>query len=340
MSLKVQKNISLKNYNTFGLEVSSAQFIEINCKSDFEEFFKIKNQLLTPKLFIGGGSNLLFTKDFDGCVIKINLKGIELLQQDDNFFFVKAQAGEDWDEFVDFCVSKNWSGLENLSLIPGCVGASVVQNIGAYGAEAVDFAHIVEVFNVETGEFEELEIEECGLAYRESNFKSIWQNKYVVSSVVYKLKKQNDLNLTYSSLLSELKLRGLENPNIKDVREIVIEIRRSKLPEPKELGNAGSFFKNPIVDSAKFADLLKTYPSIVNYPLEDSKYKLAAGWLIDQSGLKGFKHKGAAVHDRQALVLVNCGSAEPSDIVELSKIVQQEVFKKFGVDLEPEVRFV
>lgn len=340
MGLEVQKNISLKKYNTFGLEINSAQFIEINCKSDFEEFFKIKNQLLTPILFIGGGSNLLFTKDFEGCVIKINVKGVELLKQDENSFFVKAQAGEDWDEFVDFCVSKNWCGLENLSLIPGTVGASVVQNIGAYGAEAVDFAHIVEVFNIQNGNFEELDIKKCGLGYRESNFKSIWKDQYVVSSVVYKLKKQNDLNLTYSSLLSELKLRGCDSPNLKEIRDVVIEIRRSKLPEPKDLGNAGSFFKNPIVDSAKFADLLKTFPTIVNYPLEDSKYKLAAGWLIDQCGLKGFKHKGAAVHDKQALVLVNCGSAEPSDIVELSKIVQREVFAKFGVELEPEVRFV
>jgi len=340
MGFEVQKNVSLKNYNTFGLDVKTAQFVEINCKSDFEEFFKIKEQLLKPLLVIGGGSNILFTKDFEGLILLIKSKGIEVFSEDSENVCIKAQAGEDWDEFVDFCVSKNWCGLENLSLIPGSVGASVVQNIGAYGAEAIDFAYKVEVFNLQNGEFEELDIKECGLGYRESNFKSIWKDKYIVSSVFYKLKKKHDLNLTYSSLVSELKFRGCENPNIKNVRDIVIEIRRSKLPEPKDLGNAGSFFKNPIVDSEKFAELLKTYPSIINYPLLDSMYKLAAGWLIDQCGLKGFKYKGAAVHEKQALVLVNNGNAEPSDIVELSKIVQQEVFAKFGIELEPEVRFV
>ncbi|MDZ4663810.1 MAG: UDP-N-acetylmuramate dehydrogenase [Bacteroidota bacterium] len=336
--MRFEEHKSLKSFNTFGLEAFAKYFIEINNVKDLELLFKDPIYSANQKLILGGGSNILFTKDFNGLVIKNNIKGIEILNKKEHI--IKAGAGENWHEFVMFCIDKGLGGVENLSLIPGCVGASPMQNIGAYGVEIKDVFYELSAFDLTSGEIKTFSKQECDFAYRESVFKRKYKDRYLVVDVSFKLSKDPKLSTHYGAINDELKKMGIEKPKIKDVSNAVIAIRQSKLPDPKEIGNAGSFFKNPEVSTEKYQSLKKEFDALVAYPLENGHYKLAAGWLIEQSGLKGFEMNGAAVHNKQALVLVNKNNTTGQNIYQLSDYVLSKVFDKFGVQLEREVNII
>lgn len=336
----ITQHKNLKSYNTFGIEVYSQYFTEINSINDFKELVKEEIYRKNKKLVIGGGSNILFTKDYDGIVIKNNLKGKEILKQTGDDVLVKIGAGENWHGFVMWCIDNKYYGLENLSLIPGCVGASPMQNIGAYGVEIKEVFAELEAYDMITAERRIFSKQECNFGYRESVFKHEFKDKYLITSVTYQLKKTAPVNISYGAIASELEAAGVKSPDIKDVSDAVIRIRKSKLPDPAVTGNAGSFFKNPEVPATKYSELKKEYEALVAYPLANGNYKLAAGWLIEQCGLKGYEHHGAAVHNKQALVLVNKNNCSGNDVLELSSYVMQKVFDKFGVRLEREVNIV
>lgn len=333
-----EEHKNLKTLNTFGLEVFASYFIEINNAKELLLVFKDTIYSSKQRLILGGGSNILFTKNFDGLVIKNNIKGIEISNPKENI--VTAGAGENWHEFVMFCIDKGLGGIENLSLIPGCVGASPMQNIGAYGVEIKDVFHQLTAFDLLHGTFRTFSKEECEFGYRESVFKHEYKDRYMITDVSFKLSKDHKLSTHYGAINDELKKMGIKDPTIKDVSNAVIAIRQSKLPDPKEMGNAGSFFKNPEVSAEKYNSLKKQFENLVAYPLESGGYKLAAGWLIEQAGLKGFEMNGAAVHTKQALVLVNKNNTTGNDIFQLSTHVLAKVFEKFGVRLEREVNII
>ena len=338
--IKIADNVSLKPYNTFGIEASCNHFVEINSVSDFNELLSFEVYKRNKHLIIGGGSNILLTKNFNGLVIKNNLKGIELVKEDGDAVLVKAAAGEVWHDFVQWSIQKGYAGLENLSLIPGCVGASPMQNIGAYGVEIKDVFESLEAVDLNDGGMRNFTKQECNFGYRESVFKHELKNKFIIVSVTFKLNKSINLNTSYGAINAELESMGVKQPGIKDVSQAVINIRSSKLPDPKITGNAGSFFKNPEVSKSEYERIKSQFPNVVAYPLENGNYKLAAGWLIEQSGLKGYQAGNAAVHDKQALVLVNRGGANGDEIYSLSEHVLQTVFAKFGVKLEREVNII
>jgi UDP-N-acetylmuramate dehydrogenase len=338
--LNISKNINLKSYNTFGIEAYCAFFVEINSVEDFQELIKTDIYQQHEKLILGGGSNVLFTKDFSGLVVKNNLKGIQIVSETNEEVLVKAMAGENWHEFVMWCIDKKFHGLENLSLIPGCVGASPMQNIGAYGVEIKEVFKELEAYHLKSGEREAFDKRACNFGYRESVFKATLKNQYLITSVTFVLKKEGVLNIGYGALSDELAAAGITQPGIKDVSNVVIKIRQSKLPDPKITGNAGSFFKNPEVSKEKFDELRKSFQGLVAYALPNGNFKLAAGWLIEQCGLKGYEHQGAAVHSKQALVLINQTEASGKAIFDLSTIVMEKVRQKFGVELEREVNII
>jgi UDP-N-acetylmuramate dehydrogenase len=337
--LNLSRRKNLKPYNTFGIEAICSFFVEINSVAEF--LLILTSDLYHhEKLIIGGGSNLLFTRDFNGLVIKNNIKGREIISENTDEVIVKAGAGENWNDFVMWCIDRNFGGLENLSLIPGCVGASPMQNIGAYGVEIKEVFEELEAYDMVSGEKKIFNKEGCHFGYRESVFKREFKNKYIITSVSYKLKKNAVVNISYGAINTELEAEGIKTPTIKDVSNAVIRIRQSKLPNPAEMGNAGSFFKNPEVFPEKHSELKIRFPDLVAYPLPNANYKLAAGWLIEQCGLKGYEHNGAAVHTKQALVLVNKNHCTGKDVFELSGYVLQKVFDKFGVTLEREVNII
>lgn len=338
--IKIVDNVSLKPYNTFGIEAFCNHFVEINSVSEINELISNDVYKRNKHLIIGGGSNILLTKNFDGLVIKNNLKGIEVEGEEGDIVYVKAAAGEVWHEFVQYCISKGLAGLENLSLIPGCVGASPMQNIGAYGVEIKDVFESLEAIDLSSGTFKKFLKPDCHFGYRESVFKHEYKNKFIIISVTFRLNKKINLNTSYGAINAELESMGIKKPGIKDVSQAVINIRSSKLPDPRVTGNAGSFFKNPEVSASEHERIKTAFPNVVAYPLENGNYKLAAGWLIEQSGLKGFRMGNAAVHDKQALVLVNKGEAKGDEIYSLSEHVLQTVFAKFGVKLEREVNII
>ncbi len=335
--IEIKQQISLKSYNTFGIDVSCNYFVEINSENDFFELIKNNIYKNNQKLIIGGGSNILFTKNFDGIVVKINLKGIGIKSETETEVIVKSYAGEGWHDLVLWSIANNFCGLENLSLIPGCVGASPMQNIGAYGVEIKDVFYELEALEIETGLKKKFNIKDCKFGYRESVFKNEMKNRYLISSVSFKLKKNIILNTLYGAINEELAIMQVNNPTIKDVSNAVIAIRQSKLPDPKITGNAGSFFKNPEVSKEKYFSLKTSFENIVAYPLPNGNYKLAAGWLIEKCGLKGFELDNASVHTKQALVLINKSNATGNNIYQLSTYVLQKVFNTFGVTLEREV---
>lgn len=327
---------SLLSYNTFGIDVSAARFLEYTSVEELQQQIA-QGAVTTPFLHIGGGSNLLFTKDYDGLILHSRIEGIEVTEEDSRFVSVRVGAGVVWDDFVAYCVAHGWYGAENLSLIPGEVGASAVQNIGAYGVEAKDLITAVETVNIR-GEERVYSVEECRYAYRDSIFKRPENKSVFVTHVRFRLGKEEHYTLDYGTIRQELdKYPALTLPV---VRKVIIDIRESKLPDPKVMGNAGSFFMNPIVPKEKLLTLQQEYPRMPYYELPDGRVKIPAGWMIDQCGWKGKALGPAAVHDKQALVLVNRGGAEGSDIIALSDAVRAAVREKFGIDIHPEVNFV
>ncbi len=335
----IQENISLKPFNTFGIEASTRYFGRF---SSVEEL----NQILTSNkdkelLILGGGSNILLTKNFDGLTLINEIKGFEVTKNDGDSVIVKSGAGEIWHEFVLKCIENNFSGVENLSLIPGSVGASPMQNIGAYGVEIKDVFESVEAYHIPTGELHTFSKEECEFGYRESVFKRKYKGQYVIISVSYKLSlSAPKVNTSYGAIESELKEMNISTPSIKDVSQAVINIRSSKLPNPKEIGNAGSFFKNPVITKELFDKLFVEFPTIPNYPAENDGKKIAAGWLIEQCGWKGKTLGHYGVHKLQALVLVNYKGATGTEIYDLSSSIIKDVEDKFGITLEREVNIL
>ena len=339
--MKIQENISLKNYNTFGVEAKAHYFVEVHDLHELKyatEFAKINHIKI---LFLGGGSNLLFTQDFDGLVIKLNLKGISEEILDENHVLVSAKAGENWHEFVLYTLSKNYGGLENLSLIPGNVGTCPIQNIGAYGTEIKDHFVSCKALNLETSEIEELSLEDCKFGYRDSIFKTSAKGKYVIVEVTFKLTTQNHLIKTeYGAISTELKSLGIENPTIQEVSKAVINIRQSKLPNPAEIGNAGSFFKNPSIPLVQFENLKEKFPEIQGYANGDW-VKVPAGWLIENAGWKGKQIGNVASHKLQALVIINAtGNASGKEIYDFSTQIIDSVKEKYGIELEREVNIL
>jgi UDP-N-acetylmuramate dehydrogenase len=335
--MKIGENISLKKYNSFGIDVKARYFIELTSNNDIFTF--LKSHFLDDKQFLilNGGSNILFTKDFNGVVIKISTQGITIIEENDNWALVKANAGENWNNFVLWCLDRGLGGLENLSLIPGNVGAAPVQNIGAYGVEQKELFQSLEAVEIKSERIVNFSNEECRFGYRDSIFKHDTKNQYIILSVNYKLSKKPALNTSYGDIQKKLSSIPLADQTIKHVSDAVCEIRNSKLPDPAKIGNAGSFFKNPIVNLEQLMLIKSKYPDIPVYPADNDTFKLAAGWMIDKLKCKGFRYGDAGVYHSQALVLVNHGQASGSDILKLAKMIMKSVKENFGVDLEPEV---
>lgn len=332
--MKDLSNYSLLAHNTFGIEARCSRFLEY---STVEEAQEIALLLKSPYLLIGAGSNLLLTGDFDGMVVHSALRGIEKIDAT----HVRCGSGEVWDDVVAWCVAHTLYGAENLSLIPGEVGASAVQNIGAYGAEVKDFISSIEAVEIGTGKQCLFSREECQYGYRDSRFKHEWKNRYLITHVTYQLSNDSSLQrLDYGNIRSELEHRGINQPTPLELRQVVIDIRNSKLPDPKVMGNAGSFFMNPVVERSKYEELLEIYPQMPHYYIDENHEKIPAGWMIDQCGWKGRSLGPAGVHDRQALVLVNRGGATGADIVALCQRIQHDVHEKFGIEIHPEVNIV
>ncbi|MDQ8143057.1 UDP-N-acetylmuramate dehydrogenase [Chryseobacterium sp. CFS15] len=337
----MQENFSLKPFNTFGVEAKAKYFVEVNTAEELIETLKHSNTQTLPLLFLGGGSNILFTKDFDGLAIQLNLKGISEELLNENEILVTAKAGENWHEFVMYCLNKNYGGLENLSLIPGNVGTSPMQNIGAYGTEIKDHFVSCKVLNLQTLEVETFDLEKCRFGYRDSIFKQEGKNQYVILEVSFKLTTQNhSIKTEYGAIKSELENLDIINPTIQDVSKAVINIRQSKLPDPKKIGNAGSFFKNPTIPLAQFEDLKSKFENIQGYP-NGNFVKVPAGWLIEQCGWKGKQIGNVASHQLQSLVIINAtGNASGKEIFDFSALIIDSVKEKFGIELEREVNIL
>lgn len=334
--VRIEKNYSLKEHNTFGIDVRTKVFIEYSSKDELIDYIE-KEGLKPPFLHIGLGSNLLFLRDYDGVILHSLIRDIEILEESGDALTLRVGAGCDWDEFVAYTVSKEWYGLENLSLIPGEVGSSAVQNIGAYGAEAKDF--IVQIDTVDTeGNPRTFLNDECNYSYRYSIFKEPKNKKYIVTHVYFKLSKKKFFNIEYGSLKNLLS--GLPSLTLQTVRDAIIQVREEKLPDPKQIGNAGSFFMNPVVTMNKFLQIQNEYPRMPHYVINEEKVKIPAGWLIDVCGWKGKSLGNAGVHDKQALVLINRGGATGKDVKRLALAIQKDVKDKFDIDIFPEVNFI
>ena len=337
----MKTNVNLKPYNSFGFDAVAKHFAEINEVDDLQTLIRNGDLQHKKTLILSGGNNILFQNEvFDGIVVYINTKGIEILREEGKEVVVRAQAGEDWPEFVRFCVEKGWHGVENLAHIPGKVGAAPVQNIGAYGMELKDSFLCCEAIDLTTGETKVFTKEECRFGYRESVFKNELKGKYIITSVDFLLKKDAPLNLEYGNIKAYLEQNGIENPTLQQLHDAICDIRDAKLPDVKQIGSAGSFFKNPVIDRAQFEALQKDYPTMPHYDEPNGKVKVPAGWLIEQAGWKGWRDEHVGVYDKQALVLVHYGGGKGQDIVELAHRIQESVEEKFGIRISPEVNFV
>jgi len=336
--LEIQKNISLKNFNSFGIDVNAKLLAAIQ---DTEQAKQVLNRYKDEELLIlGGGSNVLFIKDFNGLVLHNCIHGIEVIDKNSEEVRIKFGAGEVWHNVVLHCIEMGYAGIENLSLIPGNCGAAPMQNIGAYGVEIKDVFSSLEALHIPSGEIHNFSNSDCSFGYRESVFKNKLKGEYLILNITLKLKKKPEFNISYGAISQQLEKMEVNDLSIKAVSDAVIQIRQSKLPNPKEIGNAGSFFKNPIVSKELLKEIQRSYPEVVNYPIDEEKVKLAAGWLIDQAGWKGYRKADFGVHKNQALVLVNYGVAKGSEIYNLSEEILQSVREKYGVDLEREVNVV
>ena len=335
--IQFEYNKSIQEFTTFGVPVEAEVFCTFSSLSDLTKILVHPSAKGKPQLIIGGGSNMLFTKNFKGVVLKNEILGKRIVQETEEEVCIQVGAGENWHQFVLYCVEKNLGGLENLSLIPGNVGASPMQNIGAYGAEIKDVFESLEALNLQTLELEVFDNKACKFGYRESVFKNSHKGKYVITSVTYRLQKEPVLNTRYGAIEAQLKKMGVNEPTVKAISEAVIAIRSSKLPDPKEIGNAGSFFKNPVISKKAFESLQTKFPEVAHYPQLDGSVKIAAGWLIDQLGWKGKTIGEFGVHKNQALVLVNYGGSKGKDIYKLSSKIIKSVEETFDVLLEREV---
>ncbi|HYV92202.1 MAG TPA: UDP-N-acetylmuramate dehydrogenase [Chitinophagales bacterium] len=338
--MRIESNKSLQQLNTFGIAVTAKYFAEIFSPDEFSQLIADKEFQNEKRIVLGGGSNLLFTKNFDGLVIKNSLLGIEVLNEDAYHVWIKVAAGEVWHSFVMFCVERNLAGVENLSLIPGLVGAAPMQNIGAYGVEVKETCEEVEAIQIATGAKTILKNDDCEFGYRESVFKNKFKDQFFISSVTFKLNKIFKPKINYGDVRKTLEEMRADEITVKTVSDAVIKIRTSKLPDPKDIPNAGSFFKNPVVKKKKFEELISNYPLMPNYPDRSSQVKIPAGWLIEQCGWKGKRIGDAGVHAKQALVIVNYGDASGEEIFSIAQQVQKSVMEKFGIELQTEVNII
>lgn len=336
--MQIQSEVSLKPYNTFGIDVKARQFVEITQLADLQTLLKEYSQ--TPLLILGGGSNILFTQDFDGLVVKIKLKGVSVIREDDTHVWLEVAAGEIWHDLVMFCVKQGYGGIENLSLIPGTVGAAPMQNIGAYGVEIKQVIETVQAVERSSGQIKTFKNEECKFGYRESVFKNIYKDQYIITGITLKLSKKPQFNTSYGAIQETLEANNVQTLSIQAISEAVCQIRSSKLPDPTKIGNAGSFFKNPEISLNQFESLKKSFPHIVGYNLPNGKVKVPAGWLIEQCGWKGKRLGDIGVHTRQALVLVNYGGGDGNEIKKLALDIQASVKQKFGIDIKPEINII
>ena len=333
----IQENFSLKKINTFSIDVSAKEFAIFSNVNELETLLEISKK---PHLVIGGGSNILFTKNFNGLVLKNEIGGIKIIKEEDDYVYIKAGAGVGWHEFVIYCIERNFAGAENLSLIPGSVGASPMQNIGAYGVELKDIFYELEAYVIEGKKTVIFSRSDCEFGYRESIFKTKYRGKFIITAVTFRLNTKPVYNTSYGAIEIELERMGVQSISIKAISDAVINIRQSKLPDPRVIGNAGSFFKNPTVSNLQFNLLKKDFPLIIGYPVGDSETKLAAGWLIEKCGWKGFRKGDAGCHNKQALVLVNYGNASGEEILILSEKIIDSVKLMFNVTLQIEVNIV
>lgn len=337
----MKTNVSLKSYNSFGFDAVAKQFVEVNEVSDLQALIKSGALQRQKTLILSGGNNILFQNEvFDGIVVYINTKGIEILKEDGNDVIVRVQAGEDWPDFVRYCVGKGWHGVENLAHIPGKVGAAPVQNIGAYGMELKDSFVQCEAINLASGEKRVFTQEECSFGYRDSVFKNELKGQFVITSVDFLLRKEAPLHLEYGNIKAYLEQNGIESPTLQQLHNAICAIRDAKLPDVKQIGSAGSFFKNPVIEKEQFEALQKEYSTMPHYDEPNGKVKVPAGWLIEQAGWKGWRDEHVGVYDKQALVLVHYGGGKGQEIVELAHRIQDSVEEKFGIRISPEVNVV
>lgn len=337
--MELERNKSLKPYNTFGIDAKARWFAEVETEGDLLELMK-EGQYKLPKLIIGGGSNILLTGDFEGLVIHNNLKGVAIIKEDENHAWVRAMSGEVWHDLVQFALKHELGGIENLSLIPGSAGAAPMQNIGAYGVELEEVFDHLEAIHLATGQKRKFDAADCRFGYRDSVFKKELKGEYFITAIILRLNKGHQLNISYRALQEWLEVHGEHNPDIHKISEAVCRIRSSKLPDPAQIGNAGSFFKNPEVSAGFYGQLKKEYPDIPSYPLPNGNIKVPAGWLIEKAGWKGKKIGNTGSHARQALVLVNYGGATGKEVKALAEKIQQSVKSLFGIELQPEVNFI
>jgi UDP-N-acetylmuramate dehydrogenase len=339
--MQIRENISLKPYNTFGIDATARYFAPFKNTAELEVLLDTPAiQQSRIKFVLGGGSNVLLTKDLDGVVLKNEIRGIELISEDDDHVYVQAGAGENWHRLVMYCVENGFAGMENLSLIPGNVGASPMQNIGAYGVEIKDIFHKLEAYHLHDKTTVTFRLEDCAFGYRESVFKRKHKGEFVITSVTFRLNKKPVFHTSYGAIQQELEKMGVQDLSIGAISQAVINIRSSKLPDPKEVGNAGSFFKNPQVLQEQFQQLQKKFPAIPSFPFSETYVKVPAGWLIEQCGWKGYRKGDAGCYPKQALVLVNYANATGTEIYQLSEEILQSVKQKFGIELEREVNVI
>lgn len=335
--MKDERNYGLLQHNTFGIDARCRRFVEFENEEELSHILKTLTAEDEPLMILGGGSNLLLTRDYEGTVIHSGIMGAEATEEKDGTILLRCGSGEVFDDMVALAVKNGWHGMENLSLIPGEVGASAVQNIGAYGAEAKDVICTIEALEVATGEKVVINVSDCDYGYRQSRFKKEWKNRYVIAYVTYRLSREFTPNIDYGGIRTELEKSGIINPDAQQLRDCIIGIRNAKLPDTKVEGNAGSFFMNPVVSRSKYEELAALYPGMPHYNVDAEHEKIPAGWMIDQCGWKGRSMGNAGVHDRQALVLVNRGGATGEEVVRLCETIRRDVRQKFGIDIHPEV---
>ncbi|MFW5758675.1 MAG: UDP-N-acetylmuramate dehydrogenase [Bacteroidota bacterium] len=338
--MSIEKDVSLRKYNTFGVEAKTLFFTDVDSVEALSSALQQKDQYL-PLLILGGGSNILLTRDFEGLTMRINLKGISVVRENPKEVFVKVMAGENWEDFVKYSIENDWGGVENLTLIPGNTGTAPMQNIGAYGVEIKDVFHTLEALEIQTGHVSVFSREQCRFGYRDSYFKQEGKNKFIILSVTFRLTKTDHiLNTGYAGIDQEIKSLGLTSPTIADIANIIRKIRKSKLPDPQLTGNAGSFFKNPVVGNKTLSQLKKLFPDIPYFTIDHEKVKIPAAFLIEQAGWKGFRRGDAGVHHKQPLVLINYGQATGKEILQLAQEIVDHIHGKFNIQLEKEVNVI